>query len=137
MRFIPLRGGTRVRRGLIGLATLALGSVPALVAVNQAHAAAACQIGYAIVNQWNTGFQTNLTITNLGDPITSWSLEWDFANGQTINNLWNGNPTQAGTHVTVTNVGFNGALGTGQAATPGFIGNLNGATTNAVPTTFK
>jgi cellulose 1,4-beta-cellobiosidase len=137
MRFLRLRGATRLRRGLLAIATLALGSVPAFVAVNQAHAAAACQIGYVFASQWNTGFQTNLTITNLGDPITSWTLEWDFANGQTINNLWNGNATQVGTHVTVTNVGFNGSLGTGQSATPGFIGNLNGATTNAVPTTFK
>ncbi|HEY4025317.1 MAG TPA: glycoside hydrolase family 6 protein [Candidatus Dormibacteraeota bacterium] len=139
MRFFnPLQGATRLRRGLLAIATLALGSVPAFMAVNQAHAAAACQIGYANVNQWNTGFQINLTITNLGDPITSWTLEWDFANGQTINQLWNGNATQTGTHVTVTNVAFNGSIGTGKSDTSvGFTGNLNGATTNAVPTTFK
>jgi cellulose 1,4-beta-cellobiosidase len=136
MRFNPLRGSTRLRlrSGVIAAAALVLGSVPAVVAVSQVHAAAGCSVNYAIVNQWNTGFQTNLTITNLGDPITSWTLAWDFTAGQQITQLWSGTATQTGQHVSVTSLSWNSNLGTGGQATPGFTASLTGS--NPVPASF-
>ncbi|MCP2327675.1 photosystem II stability/assembly factor-like uncharacterized protein [Hamadaea flava] len=96
-------------------------------------AAKACSASYAISSQWPGGFGANVTVTNTGtSATTSWTVKWTFANGQTISSLWNGNYTQSGANVTVTNLSYNGAIGVGGTAGFGF----NGAwsSSNAVPT---
>jgi cellulase/cellobiase CelA1 len=99
-------------------ATLAVGS--------SASAAAGCQVTYAL-NSWNTGFTANLTITNLGDPITNWRLEFDFSGNQRVALPgWSANYTQDGQHVTATNMPYNGTLGTGASTTVGFNGTYSG-----------
>jgi cellulase/cellobiase CelA1 len=64
--------------------------------------------------------------------ITSWTVTFTFANGQTITQLWNGTVTQTGSAVTVRNVSYNGSLGPNASTTFGFLANWNG--TNAIPT---
>src|SRR5207249_3525667 len=78
------------RATAIAAAGLALGSGMVVAAVKQAHAAAACSVVYTITNQWDTGFGANMNVTNLGDPITSWTLTFDFGAGQQITQLWHG-----------------------------------------------
>jgi cellulose 1,4-beta-cellobiosidase len=140
MRGNRLRGAVRSRlaRGVIALSGVGLVAVPMLVSIEHAQAAAACSVGYTVVNSWNSGstngFQGSVVITNLGDPITSWSLQWSFAGNQQISQLWNGNVTQTGQNVTVTNASYNGSLGTNASASPGFIASFTGA--NAVPAAF-
>lgn len=98
----------------------------------------ACSVHYAITNQWQGGFGATISITNTGTTaINSWSLQFSFANGQTITQLWNGSFTQSGSAVTVTNTPYNGAIAAGAtiSSAPGFNGTWNGS--NAVPTTFK
>ena len=78
-----------------------------------------------------------LTITNTGSAaINGWSLQFSFPNGQTISQLWNGNYTQSGSSVTITNVSYNASIPAGQSLSspPGFNGSWNG--TNAAPTAF-
>src|SRR5690349_2922318 len=93
-------------------AMVAVGALVAagLVAVaDPAHAAVACQVTYA--KAWDNGgggFGANLTVINLGDPLTSWTLTFPFANGQTVSNGWNGRWTQSGANVTVQNESWNG-----------------------------
>jgi len=139
MRFNSLRGtvGVPLQRVAIGALALLLGSGLTVAAVKQASAAAACSVGYTIASQWTPGFQTNLAITNLGDPITSWTLEWDFAAGQQITQLWNGTATQTGAHVSVTNLSYNGSIATNAAVSspPGFTGTWSGS--NPIPASFK
>jgi lysophospholipase L1-like esterase len=99
---------------------------------------ASCSVHYAITNQWPGGFGASFTITNTGaTAINGWNLQFTFANGQTITQLWNGTYTQSGGNVTITNVAYNGSLAPGStlSSEPGF----NGAwsTTNAAPTAFK
>src|SRR5690349_16717724 len=137
MRFHPLRGVdvARLRRPAIAAAALALGSGLILVAVNQAaHAAAGCTVNYT-VNQWDTGFTANITVTNLGDPLTSWNLQWDYAGNQNITSSWNSTFTQSGQHVTLNNASYNANLGTNGTVNPGFQATYSG--TNTAPTTFK
>ena len=55
--------------------------------------------------------------------LSRWSVRWAFPNGQTINNLWNGNASQSGANVTVTNAPYNGQLGGGASTSLGFVGN--------------
>lgn len=63
--------------------------------------------------------------------ISGWTAGWTFTNGQTVGQLWSGSVTQSGAAVTVKNVNYNGALGSGASTTFGFTGNASGA--NSVP----
>ena len=63
-----------------------------------------------------------------------WTLIWTFAKGQTITQLWNGNYTQSGSAVTVTNLSYNRAIAPGATVSPGFNGSWSGSNTN--PTSF-
>jgi hypothetical protein len=97
----------------------------------------ACHVAYAITSQWSSGFGASLNIENTGStPISNWTLTWTFANGQTITQLWNGNETQSGANVTVTNMSYNGSIPAGGSiSSVGFNGTWNNAT-NAVPASF-
>jgi len=97
---------------------------------------AACHVAYSIVNSWPGGFQAAITIQNTGSTAwSSWDLTWTFANGQTINGLWNGAASQNGGNVTVRNYSYNGTIPAGGSYNGvGFTG--TGNTTNAAPTSF-
>jgi len=99
--------------------------------------AAGCHIVYTISPQNNSAFGAAVSIQNTGSTaLTSWTLTWTFANGQTVASLWNGAETQSGANVTVKNLSYNGAIAAGATYTGvGFNGTWNG-TTNAVPTSF-
>jgi endoglucanase len=90
----------------------------AAVALPAAAAAAGCSVAYQNVNAWQSsptsgGFNTTLAITNLGDPVAHWTLTFTLPSGQTRTGGWNATYTGA-TAVTATDVGWNGAIGTGQ-----------------------
>ena len=95
-----------------------------------------CHVGYSIVNQWPSGFQAALSLNNTGtSAISSWTLTWSFANGQTITQLWTGTETQNGASVTVNNLSYDGTIPAGGSYTGlGFLATWNA--TNAVPTSF-
>jgi mannan endo-1,4-beta-mannosidase len=92
----------------------------------------ACTATYAIANQWPGGFQGELRVTAGSASISSWTVGWTYANGQTITQAWNATVTSSGSSVTARNVSYNGNLGAGASTTFGFLANWNG--TNAVPT---
>ena len=96
----------------------------------------ACEVIYTITPQSSSAFGAAITIENTGTTAwTSWSLQWIFANGQTISSLWNGTATQSGALVTVTNASYNGSVASGASVSSiGFNGTLSGS--NAVPTAF-
>jgi endoglucanase len=97
---------------------------------------ASCQVTYAIVNQWNNGFQAEVTIKNTGaSAINGWTLAWSFANGQTIYQLWNGSYTQSGANVSVTNLSWNAGIPTNGTVNFGFLANRS--STNARPASFR
>ncbi len=105
--------------------------------VSAASAQTACSVSYTITNQWPGGFGASLAIKNTGTTvISSWTLTWSFANGQTITQLWNGSETQSGANVTVSNLSYDGSIPAGGTLTGmGFNGSWNKAT-NSVPTSF-
>jgi hypothetical protein len=97
-----------------------------------------CSVHYAINSQWPGGFGVAFTITNTGTAaINGWSLQFSFANGQTITQLWNGSFTQSGAAVTITNAAYNGSIPAGAqvSSEPGFNGSWTG--TNSAPTAFS
>ena len=98
-------------------------------------AATGCVVTYKVANQWQGGFQGDVTIRNQGtSPIANWSLKWTFANGQTISQLWNGTYTQSGTGVTVTGLSWNATIAPNASVNVGFLASWNG--TNAAPVSF-
>jgi len=123
----------RSRRWLAAALILAAGLAGAAVTTS-AQAAAGCRVTYTVTNQWQGGFGANVTIDNLGDPISGWQLGWTFTAGQTITQLWNGTAGQTGSQVTVSNAAYNGSLPTGGSTSFGFNG--SSASSNPAPETF-
>ncbi|MEV0379246.1 glycoside hydrolase family 48 protein [Nonomuraea sp. NPDC050643] len=109
------------------------------VAASPAQAAVACDVQYT-ANQWGTGqggFTASITLRNTGDPLTSWSLGFDFpTTGQRYTPTgWGANWSQSGTRVTGTNMTWNGNLATGASTNIGFNGTWTG--TNPNPASFS
>ena len=79
------------------LLSIVLAGTAGLVAVTaaSAQAAAGCRVDYTVTSAWPGGFGAAVSVTNLGDPITSWRLSWSFSAGQTITQLWNGSVSQS------------------------------------------
>jgi hypothetical protein len=97
----------------------------------------ACRVTYRVFNQWDTGFQASMNITNTGNvPVTNWTLRFTFANGQEISMLWNGVVEQDEFRVPAQNAGWNSVINPGQTvADVGFVASHTG--TNNRPTAFS
>ncbi|MCO8276217.1 cellulose binding domain-containing protein [Actinoplanes sp. TRM 88003] len=118
-----------VSAGLTLLASIAV------VAARPAGAAAAgCSVNYAVSSQWPGGFNASVTITNLGDAVSGWTLTWSYGAGQQVTQAWNATVTQSGSAVTATNAGYNGSIATNGTASFGFNGSWTGS--NPVPAGF-
>src|SRR5262245_59765096 len=113
---------------------LLLTSAGIAVAMPAGAAAAGCSVNYAVSSQWQGGFGANVTITNLGDPLTGWTLTWSFGAGQTVTQAWNTTLTQSGSAVTAKNVSYNGSVATNGTVSFGFNGSWTGS--NPAPTSF-
>ncbi len=124
----------RLFSGLAALVLSAAGLGAAASSAAPAYASTGCSVAYTVQSQWNTGFSVSITITNLGSPITSWSLGYSYSGNQQLAQGWSGNWTQSGENVTVTNASWNGSLGTGANTQIG--ANFNYSGTNTSPTTF-
>lgn len=96
-----------------------------------------CTVDYTISPQNSSAFGAAIKIINGSTALSSWTLTWSFANGQTISSFWNGVETQSGTSVTVKNESYNGTLAAGATLSGlGFNGTWNGST-NSIPTAIS
>jgi hypothetical protein len=97
-----------------------------------------CSVDYNIVNQWGSGFQADVTITNnSGSSIAGWELTWTFAAGQQFSSGWNATFNPSGSSMSVSNVAshWNGTIpANGGTRSFGFIGSSSGSIT--IPTDF-
>jgi cellulose 1,4-beta-cellobiosidase len=127
-----------LRRYLVSAAALVLSATGlaglAVAGAAPASAAAGCSVAYTLQSDWGAGFVTSITITNLGSPITSWTLAYSYSGNQTLTNGWNGNWTQSGKNITVTNASYNGSVATNGTVNFGAQFSYSGTNTN--PTTF-
>jgi len=127
--------GFRVSKiGLLSAGVGLVASAAVVVALPASAASAGCSVAYTVSSQWQGGFGASVSITNLGDPLTSWTLTWSFGAGQAVTQAWNTTLTQSGSAVTATNVSYNGAIGTNAAVAFGFNGSWTGS--NPAPTSF-
>jgi len=127
----------RYRVALVAAAAAGLLVTGALAAVTAASAASSgCSATYAVASQWQGGFQGGVSFTNLGDPLSTWKLEFTFPTAtQSVTQGWGATWSQAGTRVTATNMSWNGPVTTGGAVSVGFIGAWSGS--NPAPTAFS
>lgn len=93
-----------------------------------------CRVAYEM-NTWNTGFTTNITITNTGSAtVNGWSLAFTLPSGQTITNGWNATYAPTSGAVVARNVSYNGVVPPGGATSIGFQATHTGGT--AEPNSF-
>ncbi len=121
-------------RAALLTATIGLVAAGGAVTLPASAAAVGCSVNYAISSEWPGGFGAGVTITNLGDPLTGWTLTWSYNAGQTITQAWNATVTQNGAQVTARNVSYNGSIATNGTTSFGFNGSRGG--TNPAPTSF-
>jgi endo-1,4-beta-xylanase len=94
----------------------------------------ACRVTY-VMNTWNTGFTTNITIANTSSAaINGWTLGFTLPSGQTITSGWNATYSPTSGQVTARNVSYNGTINAGQSTGIGFQATHTGNT--AAPTSF-
>ncbi|MCH7230847.1 cellulose binding domain-containing protein [Glycomyces sp. L485] len=126
------------RRGLIAAASAAAIAVGG-VAVGMTAASAdeaGCEVDYQVTAEWSGGFNADVAITNLGDPLDGWELEWDFPGGQRVTNAWNATAEQSGVRVSAVDAGYNGRLASNGATSFGFTGTFDESSGNTAPGSF-
>jgi cellulase/cellobiase CelA1 len=67
--------------------------------------------------------------------ISSWTVTWTPASGQSITQVWNGTLTTSGSTATVVNASYNGSLAAGGSTTFGFLANGTPSTPTLTCTT--
>ncbi|TCB90081.1 cellulose-binding protein [Micromonospora zingiberis] len=124
----------RINAARVSAGAMLLASAAVAVALPAGAAAAGCSVNYAVSSQWQGGFGADVRITNLGDPVTSWTLTWSYSAGQRVAEAWNATVTQSGAAVTARNVSYNGAIPTNGSTSFGFNGSWTSS--NPAPTSF-
>ena len=122
---------------LFAAALLIAGASGTAAALIPASDAGAATTGCAVTwtpNTWNTGFTADVKVTNLGDPVTGWTLGFSFPGDQHVTSGWNATFSQSGRAVTARNVDYNATLATGASVGIGFQATYTG--TNAAPAAF-
>ncbi|SFR05580.1 Cellulose binding domain-containing protein [Lentzea waywayandensis] len=94
-----------------------------------------CAVAYRISGQWPGGFQANVSVRNTGSTsVNGWTLQWSFANGQTVTDMWNAKARQSGATVNAANADYNPQIQPGGSVSIGFNGSVRGG--NSAPGAF-
>jgi mannan endo-1,4-beta-mannosidase len=94
-----------------------------------------CTATYSKIGEWQGGFQGEVRVTAGSAAITGWRVNWTWANGQSITQVWGANLTLGANPVVATNVSYNGNIAAGQSQTFGFLASWNNSVnTNPAPT---
>ncbi|MEU0162315.1 cellulase family glycosylhydrolase [Streptomyces sp. NPDC006261] len=101
----------------------------------QAVAATGCKVDYTVTSQWQGGFQAGVKVTNLGEPVTGWTLKFAMPDvEQKLVQGWNATWSQSGSAVSAAGADWNRTLATNTSADLGMVGSFTG--TNPKPTAF-
>ncbi|MEU8261886.1 PHB depolymerase family esterase [Micromonospora sp. NPDC048999] len=89
-------------------------------------ASGGCRVAY-VVNAWNNGLTTDVTITNTSAAtINGWSLVFTLPGGQVITSGWNATYTPASGTVTARNLSYNATIPPNGSTNIGFQANHTG-----------
>lgn len=117
-RSIRAIGGTAAGAALL----VAFAMSPALAGNAPAPAltAGGCSATGHIDNQWATGENVTVTVTNTSaTAATTWAVTWQLVGNERISAAWNTVVSTAGTTVTAVNASYNGNLAPGASTTFG------------------
>lgn len=114
-------------KNLMKVSMFSTGMVLGVLATSGANAQGACSIALQAENNWGSGAQYKVTLTNTGAAKTSWELCWNFAGSETVSSLWEGTYAQTGKKVCVKNVSYNGNLAANGSISFGYIASNPGA----------
>jgi cellulase/cellobiase CelA1 len=99
-------------------------------------ASVSCTVTYSVAHTWPGGLQAQALLTNTStSPVSGWTLTWSFAGDQRVTDLWNGDFTQSGERVSVTNASYDGTIAPSASVTIGFTGSGTGS--DAPPAAFQ
>jgi hypothetical protein len=129
------RAHARRRMAAATAAVLVTTGVTGLALAQSASAAAGCQVAYT-ASSWPGGFTASISITNLGSPLTSWSLAFTLPGNEAVSQGWSASYAQSGQNVTAANASYNGSLGTNAGTSIGFNGSFTGSSYPGNPTSF-
>jgi Glycosyl hydrolase family 12/Cellulose binding domain len=91
-------------------------------------AGVSCTVTYTVARTWPGGLQAQAVLTNTGTrSVSGWTLTWSFAGDQRVSDLWDGNFTQSGRRVSVTNASYDGTIAPSASVTIGFTGTSTGS----------
>jgi Animal haem peroxidase/Cellulose binding domain len=94
--------------------------------------ATSCTVNFNVTTSWPGNYQVDMKITNTGTTaMNGWTMRFEFANGQSITQLWNGVVSQTGPNgrnVAVANASWNAVIPAG--------GSLGGVGFNALADDF-
>jgi hypothetical protein len=123
-RVARVRKGIDARRPVAAMAALVLttAGAAALGLAQPAEAAGGCRVSYGITGSWPSGFTASISITNLGAPITDWTLGFTLPGDEAVSQHWNADYSQSGQNVTATSVSYNAGLRMNQTTSIGFNG---------------
>ncbi|MER7456530.1 glycosyl hydrolase family 18 protein [Micromonospora sp. NPDC126480] len=141
-----------LRRALWVGAVVAL--TAATVPMASAFGAGSVTAAFTRVQDWGTGHETRVTVTNGSDAsVSTWRIEFDLPAGTSISSFWDADVTRSGNHYVAVKKSWAGPLAPGAAFSWGYNGSgpyraplnctINGApcaggappTTTAPPTT--
>jgi hypothetical protein len=117
-----------------GTASATASNSPAPTASSTPSAAASCEVGYDLVNQWNDGFQAAVTVTTT-KALDTWRVAWTYRDGQQVTQMWDATVAQDGSRVTATAADYNKNVAANGSFTFGFLGTWNNSK-NSAPSGF-
>ncbi len=129
---LPKVRHARLRGAIAGAAVAALGcaGLCGIALTPAASALTSCLAAYSITSQWNAGFSVSITITSSSSAISSWILQYTYSGNQQLTQGWDGNWSQSGETVTVTNASWNGSLSAGASTQIGANFSYSGSNTS-------
>jgi Cellulose binding domain/Glycosyl hydrolase family 12 len=133
---VAARARKRLATGAAAAAAVLIATgTAALTLAQPAAAASGCLVSYT-ASSWPGGFTASISITNLGSPITSWTLAFTLPGDEAVSQGWSATYSQSGQNVTAANVSYNGSLGTNGNTSIGFNGSYSGSSFPGNPTSF-
>jgi cellulase/cellobiase CelA1 len=81
-----------------------------------------CTAAVSVTNQWNAGYQANITVQNTSKKsLPNWILTFVVPNGQLVTQVWGGTGSQSGNTVRVTAPTDTPRLPAGAPVTVGYL----------------
>jgi hypothetical protein len=121
---------------VVGVAALTATATGGLVAsAGTSRPSAGCEVAYRVASQWPGGFVAEVVVTNRGDTLHGWTLDWALAPGQGITQAWNATVAVRDRQASATNAAYNATMATSSTTAFGFIGTWTSS--NPVPSAFS